>query len=270
MVEAPNWIVAMGNGVESLGAQTSIDRLACETLPNGVIIARDVRQGTAYIIREMLEGEGVPVAEVSDPTTEEHLLEVPDAWEEDGAPTPTFEPLSDEPPETIDTTELEVMLDPADDQQVVARLELLQAASTPRGAWTSALALARELIPCEAGAAVAVGDEGALSFVAATGPRSTDVVGLELPSGAGFVGLCIQRRLALNVHDVHGDRRHFNTVDRHTGFEPRSVLCVPVASDDRVFGCLELINPVGQGRFTRAHLETVEMVAGSLAERLGP
>jgi len=267
----------MGSGIAALGDPDGIDRLACETLPNGVVIARDARRGTAYII-EVVPDDEASHDETMEVSSEEAPLETlgeedmePGAREAAGrlsAWESSFEVLTDEEPDTVDTGELEVLLDPTDDEEVVARLERLLSTPTPRAAWASALALARELVPSEAGAAVALDADGALVFIAAEGPRSAGVLGLRLPAGAGFVGLCVQRRLALNVRDVRRDGRHFAAVDERTGFSTRAVLCAPVAAEARVFGCLELLNPLGQSRFTRTHLELVEMVAGSLAERL--
>ena len=50
-VDAPNWLVALGVGLDALGTVTSIDRLACEVLANGKVIARDARTGLGFIVQ---------------------------------------------------------------------------------------------------------------------------------------------------------------------------------------------------------------------------
>lgn len=49
-VVAPNWIVALGLGIEEIGAATSIERLACERLPNGTVIVRDTQSGAGFVV----------------------------------------------------------------------------------------------------------------------------------------------------------------------------------------------------------------------------
>ena len=82
-IEAENWIVAMGTGIAKLGGDVAIDRLACEMLSNGTVIARDVRTGTGYVI---LPSKGAEVK----PKTED--AEAPMEAPEDD----TFDELLDE------------------------------------------------------------------------------------------------------------------------------------------------------------------------------
>jgi GAF domain-containing protein len=49
-VPATNWIVALGIGLERLGQADAIARLACEVLPNGTVIARDIQSGTGFVV----------------------------------------------------------------------------------------------------------------------------------------------------------------------------------------------------------------------------
>ena len=50
-VEAPNWLSALGIGLEDIGAVASIDRLACEVLPNGTVLIRDARSGQGFVVQ---------------------------------------------------------------------------------------------------------------------------------------------------------------------------------------------------------------------------
>lgn len=49
-VKAPNWIVALGLGMEEIGATAVIERMACERLPNGTVIVRDIQSGAGFVV----------------------------------------------------------------------------------------------------------------------------------------------------------------------------------------------------------------------------
>lgn len=51
-VSAKNWITALGEAVE-LAGNGSVAHLACETLPNGTVIARDTRSARQFVIRPL-------------------------------------------------------------------------------------------------------------------------------------------------------------------------------------------------------------------------
>lgn len=50
-VDAGNWLAALGLGLDKLGVVAELHRLACEVLPNGTVIARDVSAGAAFVVR---------------------------------------------------------------------------------------------------------------------------------------------------------------------------------------------------------------------------
>jgi GAF domain-containing protein len=50
-VQASNWITALGLGLDRLGRAGDIERLACEVLPNGTVIARDISTGMGYVVQ---------------------------------------------------------------------------------------------------------------------------------------------------------------------------------------------------------------------------
>lgn len=52
-VDAPNWLAALGVGLDELGNVGAIDRLACEVLMNGTVLARDARTGQGYVVRPL-------------------------------------------------------------------------------------------------------------------------------------------------------------------------------------------------------------------------
>lgn len=238
-VQADNWIVAMGEGIPKLAGDVAIDRLACEMLQNGTVIARDVRSGAGYVI--------LPLA---------------DSPEEQQAQRARARQIP-EPAEHSEPTPAEVE---ADDTLDLA-LEEIGKTQSATDAWKRSIELLCTQVACEAGTAVEATPRAGLLFSAVTGPHAPKLRALRLPYGAGFVGVCVGAGIALRVSDVQKDQRHYVAVDEATGFETRSVLCEPITHEGICFGCLELIN-AEEGRFTRRDAEIAEEVAKALSLRL--
>ncbi len=80
-VLAPNWIAALGQALEELGRASEVERMACERLPNGTVIARDVSSGVGFVVQDRgpdpAEEEDLPMIEpVPLDELEERLLDV--------------------------------------------------------------------------------------------------------------------------------------------------------------------------------------------------
>lgn len=104
-VKGRNWIVALGRGLHELGRDEALQRLACEVLPNGTVIARDITTGVGYIVQSVESAEDSLLYELPDDQTSE--LPMPPTGdlaeaqltEEDGpAIAPAPEPMPAEPP----------------------------------------------------------------------------------------------------------------------------------------------------------------------------
>jgi GAF domain-containing protein len=79
-VDAPNWLAALGIGLDQFGDVGAIDRLACEVLVNGTVLARDARTGLGYVVRPI---GPVPTREPRAPGASQ--LQRDDATEVDGS-----------------------------------------------------------------------------------------------------------------------------------------------------------------------------------------
>ena len=241
-VEAPHWLGALGDGLTLLAQLDGLDRLACEVLRNGTVIARDVRNGNAYVVKPMR-----PIARGDDPDSSLELTDPP--LPEPGALAADDSAVS--LPERIALT----------------LVDTIRGAPTAGVAWQLALEIAQELIPSDAGAGVARLTDGRIRFVGAVGPAAHQVRGVVLPRGAGFAGHCIERVVPVLITDAVKDRRFFPAMDALTGYRTEQVMCVPVALEGTTFGCLQLSNPVA-GTYLRSQLGTLELVAAALADRL--
>lgn len=65
-VAGENWIVALGRAFARLGIMEDVSRLACERLPNGHVIARDVGGGSRFVVRVVDEADRAQRLQVSD------------------------------------------------------------------------------------------------------------------------------------------------------------------------------------------------------------
>ncbi|MFC1813339.1 PAS domain S-box protein [Thermodesulfobacteriota bacterium] len=89
-----------------------------------------------------------------------------------------------------------------------------------------------------------------LVFSIPTGPKTDELTDIRIPSGQGIAGWVVKHEQSVLVHDVQKDSRFYNKVDETSGFETKSVLCVPLKAKTKMIGVLEVINKTDGGSFT--------------------
>ncbi|MEW5774643.1 MAG: GAF domain-containing protein [Thermodesulfobacteriota bacterium] len=101
----------------------------------------------------------------------------------------------------------------------------------------------------------------------AEGPAKEKVIGLKLPPGKGVVGEVIRGKQPEVVLDTACDRRFDAEVDKASGFQTRSMICVPLVVDAQVYGAIQVINKKGgfENRFSPDDILLVEDLANSAA-----
>lgn len=100
-----------------------------------------------------------------------------------------------------------------------------------------------ELLRCQAGSLLLMDeDTKELVFKVALGPTSDKLIGTRLPYGVGIVGTVMQERKPLIVNDAKSDPRHYDKIDESTALTTQSLLCVPLISQDRTLGVIEVMN----------------------------
>jgi len=260
-VQGRNWIVALGRGLEQLGKAEGLARLACEVLPNGTVIARDIATGTGYIV------QGVDLGDAPEPITQES------EHDEDQVPfAPPQEDDFDATPEGVDdTTDAKPIFElPAEavtekvEDDILARIV---AAETTLLASQLALSAAQGESGAESGAVI-LEERGFLRFVAVGGPTSRKLVGVRLPMGTGVAGFAMEQQRTVVLADAHEDDRHCGEVDALTGYITREIAVVPIVIGDRVLGVLEVMNLPPDQRFSEAQALRFREVADALARRL--
>jgi PAS domain S-box-containing protein len=83
---------------------------------------------------------------------------------------------------------------------------------------------------------------GDMWFYAASGGGSDFVRGSRLAAGEGIVGWVIEHGQPALVPNVAEDPRFFDRFDQRSGFKTHSLICVPLRSNQRVMGAIEVVN----------------------------
>ena len=233
-VDAANWLVALGEYLGDRGSLDALQRLACEVLPNGTAIAKDLKGGARYVVQpELVEAEqpnedrtGEDALRTLDPDTDLIEMDAFDSW------------LSD-----------------------------IDEAGSTIFACQAALAAAQMAVPCDSASVLLLESRG-LRFVAAAGPIATQLVGRYIPADAGAAGFAVQHRQVMVLRDVDDDSRHYGELDKETGYQTRNLGCVPVMANDSIFGVIEVLNFPDNDPYAGDGIAQLERVGRRLALRL--
>jgi len=113
----------------------------------------------------------------------------------------------------------------------------------PDKLWKYVLEQACKILQAEAGTFfLSTKDDTELEVAAAHGVDVARLKQIPYRSGVGICGWVLQFHQAALVSDVELDNRFSHSVDAVTGVRTHSVLCVPVLSQKRTYGVIELIN----------------------------
>jgi signal transduction histidine kinase len=93
-------------------------------------------------------------------------------------------------------------------------------------------------------------ETGELVFSVPTGPKADKLTDMRLPPGKGIAGWVAQHEEPLLVSDARKDPRFYTGIDEISGFETKSILCVPLKTKTKLIGVLEVINKEDGTAFT--------------------
>ncbi len=130
------------------------------------------------------------------------------------------------------------------------------------------LDLVMEKVPCEAGSVLrADGATGDLTFVAARGPKAKEIMKSKLivPAGTGIAGFCAAEGVSVAVSDVEKDPRFYADIGERIGYATRSMLCAPMMTHGRSFGCVQVINRKGGPQFLEHEVGVMAYLAHQAA-----
>jgi hypothetical protein len=101
---------------------------------------------------------------------------------------------------------------------------------------------AADTLDAEAGSILLFDPDGRLRFHTASGHAASAVEPMFVEPGQGVAGWTAESGEPAIVNDVRSDPRFANNFDQKTGFNTRSILCVPLTFERKVIGVLELLN----------------------------
>ena len=108
-------------------------------------------------------------------------------------------------------------------------------------------------------------ETGELVFSVPTGPKSDKLTDFRLPPGKGIAGWVAENEQHLLIPDVKKDKRFYEKTDEMSGFETKSILCVPLKAKSKMIGVLEVINKVDDTSFTEEDAMLLNIFANQAA-----
>jgi adenylate cyclase len=120
------------------------------------------------------------------------------------------------------------------------------------------------IMDAEAGSMFLVQSDDSLSFAAAFNADVEALKNIRLKLGQGIAGYVAARGEAIMVNNAQASQHFFPEIDRLTGFSTRSALCVPMISQGKVLGVLEVLNKKS-GDFDANDEDLLQSVASSVS-----
>jgi len=93
-------------------------------------------------------------------------------------------------------------------------------------------------------------ETGELVFSVPTGPKADKLTDIRIPPGKGIAGWVVEHKEPLLIPDAGEDERFYQEIDKISGLETKSILCVPLKAKNKLIGVLEVINKADGTPFT--------------------
>ncbi|NOH14277.1 MAG: GAF domain-containing protein [Chloroflexi bacterium] len=104
-------------------------------------------------------------------------------------------------------------------------------------------------------------DSGELVFVDVIGASRGKLMNYRLPKGIGVAGDVAEKRQPSLVSDVTMEPTFSPMVDKHTGLQTKSLLCVPLWDGKRTIGVIEAVNMSTERSFDTDDQEVLMLAA---------
>lgn len=106
--------------------------------------------------------------------------------------------------------------------------------------------------------------EQCLTVLASVGTAVKQLAKVQIPLGTGYVGRVIETKESILSNAVVSDDRHHRKIDDETGFQTHSIICVPLVTQGKAVGAMELINN-RNGDFFEHDVEWAASIATAVA-----
>jgi len=123
--------------------------------------------------------------------------------------------------------------------------------------------MVRILMNVEAGSLLFL-ENRELELAVAFNTRLKSMKKFRLKIGQGIAGYVAARGESMIVNDAQRSPHFFNGVDKYTGFMTRSALCVPMITQGKVIGVVEVLNKIN-GDFTQNDEDILQSIAASVS-----
>jgi len=104
-----------------------------------------------------------------------------------------------------------------------------------------------------------------LVFKIVKGEKALQLIGKSVDRGKGISGWVAENKQAIRIMDVSKDKRFNSDIDRITGYETKSILCMPLIARSVVIGIIELLNRRDGHPFRQRDEEVIAYLAGQAA-----
>jgi len=91
---------------------------------------------------------------------------------------------------------------------------------------------------------------GELVFSVPSGPKAGKLIDIRIPPGKGIAGWVVERERPVLVPNAKEDPRFYPDIDKISGLETKSILCLPLKAKTKLMGVLEVINKADGTAFT--------------------
>ena len=102
---------------------------------------------------------------------------------------------------------------------------------------------------------------GDMTFTIVVGNKKEELEGKKLAKGEGIAGRIVSTGESVIIEDVQSEEDFSKRMDKATGFTTQSIIGVPLKTDDRIFGVIELINKISGRTFTQLDLQMLSAIA---------
>jgi len=132
-----------------------------------------------------------------------------------------------------------------------------------------AMQWAEEFIDAEASTVYELDEEKGEIFIRiARGSKKGSVKLIRLKPGEGIAGQVIQTGRPVVIQDTRKEKSFSRKYDAKTGFETRSMICVPLILRDKIIGALQVLNKKDQKPFVDSDLELLTTMSQQIAMAL--
>ncbi len=152
-----------------------------------------------------------------------------------------------------------------DDLRAAVAAGVIGAEDAHRALLRSIVDVARAILSAKASSIFLLDEEtDELVFEAVSGEGEEHLVGMRIPSGTGIAGWVVSTRQPLVIDDLQNDPRHARAVAERTGYVPNSLMAVPLLSEDRALGVLQVLDR-HKSRFSLQQMELLGLFASQAA-----